>query len=185
MWLVGASIAACGTAVYVELGTVSLHHFPSFFVFICKQSGFTPQWRREKLFRIYLSQAQIPRYVHFCFLYAHNGTQAEQLSAEQAIYHFTHLRAQLQQIVSFSVNVCAFLSGETRKLTFIRSSPCFLCRAYMVKYALGCIFMPHIYMLNSWYPAAMGTSCAECSWSFQTHHSCPYIILRSTLFGGL
>jgi hypothetical protein len=28
MWLVGALIAACGTAVYIELGTVSTSCFP-------------------------------------------------------------------------------------------------------------------------------------------------------------
>ena len=77
MWLLGALIAACGTAVYVELGTVSCtincsYRMLNLFIVAI---GITAQWRREELSRIYLPAAEVlgdMRSHHVC---SNNGEQ--------------------------------------------------------------------------------------------------------------
>ena len=76
MWLLGALIAACGTAVYVELGTVSCidrsnHMLHLFIVGI----GITAKWRREELSRIHISAAEVLGNVRSHHVCSNNGEQ--------------------------------------------------------------------------------------------------------------
>jgi len=55
MWLVGALIAAAGTTVYIELGTVCLTILLVVRnLYLRIHSGTTPQWWREELSGIYI-----------------------------------------------------------------------------------------------------------------------------------
>ena len=78
MWVLGASIAACGTAVYMELGTVS---YPVIFsetpanqlVRTFELTGSSEEWRREELPRVHLPPPEVPRDVCVILVCSHIG----------------------------------------------------------------------------------------------------------------
>ena len=74
MWFVGALIAACGTTVYIELGTVRFSFFGlnPIFAYIFYQ-GTSSEWRREELPRIHIPSTQIYGDMYFYRFNTHNG----------------------------------------------------------------------------------------------------------------
>ena len=76
MWLVGALIAACGTTVYIELGTVCVFYLVESntwnLAYIFYQ-GTSSEWRREELPRIHLPSSKIHGDMYFYRLRRHNG----------------------------------------------------------------------------------------------------------------
>ena len=54
MWLIGAIIAAAGSAVYLEYGTVSIMNSMRVDIYQSGVTGTTPERRREELPRVRL-----------------------------------------------------------------------------------------------------------------------------------
>ena len=59
MWLLGAAVAAAGSAVYLEYGTVSVSSFFGTSTYQSGVAGATPERRRQELPRIYLQTSQV------------------------------------------------------------------------------------------------------------------------------
>ena len=66
MWLLGAAVAAAGSAVYLEYGTVSVLLPVRASTYQGGTIDITPERRRQKLPRIYLQTPQVHGYVHLC-----------------------------------------------------------------------------------------------------------------------
>jgi len=68
MWLLGALIAAAGTAVYVELGTVrGLHRYDPLHDMLNQVGHATERWR-EELSRVHVQTTEISYHLHFHIL---------------------------------------------------------------------------------------------------------------------
>lgn len=71
MWLLGAIVAACGTAVYIELGTVrssgtfSRRYYGAHSE-IAINIGSSKEWRREELPGLHLSTSEVPDALCIC-----------------------------------------------------------------------------------------------------------------------
>ena len=68
LWVLGSLIAAAGTYVYLEYGTVSSLIFDNWCLLIPRFPESTEKRRREELPRIYLSSTSIPHDVYICCL---------------------------------------------------------------------------------------------------------------------
>jgi hypothetical protein len=112
MWLAGALIAACGTTVYIELGTVCFF-FSSNLIFgpaHTSYQGTSSQWRRKELPRIHLPPSQIHGDVYFYRIYPHNGKPSVYMPILLQSYSSISEREIRLQIVSFSANVHILIS---------------------------------------------------------------------------
>ena len=67
MWLLGAIVAATGSAVYLEYGTVSVFSPPRALTYRSGITDATPERRRQNLSRIYLQTSQVHGDVCLCY----------------------------------------------------------------------------------------------------------------------
>jgi len=72
MWLLGALIAAAGTTVYIELGTVSILALIYRQTLNMNRAGLATQWRREELPGIHISSPKVNDDLCFFRVRPHN-----------------------------------------------------------------------------------------------------------------
>ena len=69
MWLLGATVALCGTAVYMELGTVSgtdRRDCGKWYVLTTEFIGFAQERGREELSRVHIQTTKASGHLHIC-----------------------------------------------------------------------------------------------------------------------
>jgi hypothetical protein len=173
MWLVGALIAACGTMVYIELGTVCFCFIALGLAYILYQ-GTSSEWRCEELPRIHLPSSQIHGDVYIYRLYPHNGKRSVYILFLLQ-YSFISDRETRHQIVSFSANVHILISLILVREFILcpRSASFFIYRANMAQYATCCLYHSDFDMPCPWYLFETGSPFAEHSWRYKTRCTCP------------
>lgn len=102
MWLLGVTIAAAGTAVYIELGTVrdinyTLPRLTRIY------AGLASEWRGKELSRVYIPTAQIFDYLHICCVCFSDG--AYRVGLGSSFFFDLRYREWQRRIVLFVVNV--------------------------------------------------------------------------------
>ena len=143
MWLVGALLAACGTAVYIELGTVCFllcRHWElgQTLSFFCIKG--LPRSGGEKNYLEYIYRR--PKFMVTCTFVVYTLIMASLLSITRiSNVHPSSDRELQRRTVSFSVNVCRLFTSFNACVviySYLRHASLLIYRADMVQYTTCC-----------------------------------------------
>ena len=173
MWLVGALIAACGTMVYIELGTVCL-----FFCWIqyldlahISIKGL-PRSGGEKNYLEYIYRR--PKFLVTCIFTTYTLIMASRLHADFAAI-FIHLWQGMSTPNSVVFSECTHFNLFNPCLSiylYPRSASFSIYRANMAQYATCCLYLSDFDMPCPWYLFEIGSPFAKHFWCFETPCTC-------------
>ena len=151
MWLVGALIAACGTAVYIELGTVSISCFPYIWL-IMKWRAFQEAAERKTISNLFtvnqsswlhVQSWRIPSWWYF-------------YSVDRLCHLSNTFRARPQRTALYLANVGCSITVVSCYFNSCRSSSFIVHWTDLVPYSSGCLLLPVLYLSCPWNSTQMG-----------------------------
>jgi len=176
MWLLGAALAAAGTAVYIELGTVRDMTYSCSCATVAKSEicylGLASERRRKELSRVYVPAPKVSDHMCICCVCLPDGMCLVG-SSRVPFKQKTQGMAAANSVVFSECKWSGYASESfsADKLWFLRSNTCPCHTLYMVHYSFDILFYLNFHRVDSRNNAQVGRPIAKCSWFIQTRRT--------------